>query len=354
MAPGSLLGVQLRWCLATVALVCGSYAGGAALSQSTLVSDWLLERQLAKWSLGNSRFAFTGPYVDAGECLLLDVLPNADYSRGGVYFLGSSTMLHATKLWELPAGERALIHNYAVNSANVDEELQWIRYLIEEEGLLSAGGSKTRVILGLNAFDTRMKRPGSSDEKYVDELFTRHGLYRYDADKGISRVDMAAILRSWTLTRLRAQNLILSLSSHLDFPTSKPDAPAFDSQAQADRTREHLAGGRFDEDLAFSLPILARTLDYLREHEVDVVGVLLPIRSWSQRLPFHARFARSVESLFEERSLRLVDLSTLLRDEDFFDAGHANFKGQSRLHAVLIELAREHTPTFDNVSGTTP
>ena len=323
-----------------------TYVGMVVLSQSKVVAEYILQRQLKKWEQGYSRFMYTGTYEDAGNYLLLDELPKADYSHGGTYFIGSSTMLHATKLWELDVSQRKWIHNYAINSANVEEQFQWIRYLVEQEGLLDSGGNKVRIVIGLNAFDTRIKRPGTSDELYVDQLFSRHGLYAYDPEKGISKTSVKGFERTIALSRMRAQNVILALWSHLDFPSTEVGKPVFDFKFYVASVQAKYEAGIFHEDLEYSLPIFAEMLNYLSSHNVEVVGVLMPVRSWAHDFPFEKEFEQSIQTLFSSHGVKVVDLSSLLKEKDFYDAGHANISGQTKLNKVLIELATEHVGKF--------
>jgi hypothetical protein len=316
--------------------------GMVFLSQSQIVAEYILQRQLKKWEQGYSRFMYTGTYEDAGNYLLLDEIPKADYSHGGSYFIGSSTMLHATKLWELSPSKQKLIHNYAINSANVEEQYQWIRYLVEQEGLLAAGGNKTRIIIGLNAFDTRIKRPGSTDELYVDKLFSRHGLYSYDSVKGISKTDMDGFERTIALSRMRAQNVILAMWSHLDFPSTDVGKPTFDVKSYVESIQTKDKAGLFAEDLDYSTPIFVEMLNYLSSRNVEVIGVLMPMHSWSLAFPFEKKFQERVVALFSSKGFKVVDLTNLLEDDDFFDSGHANIKGQTKLNKVLTALAIEH------------
>lgn len=335
----SLKKFQLYICLASVLVVLATYAAMVALSQSDFVADSILARQLNEWREGSSRYMYTRTYEDAGNYLLLEKLPKADYNHGGVYFIGSSTMLHATKLWELSPENKKLIHNYAINSANVDEQFQWIKYLVEKEGLLSDDGAKTRIVIGLNAYDTRIKRPGSTDELYVDQLFSRHGLYSYSPKNGMSRTEVEGVERLFALSRMRAQNVILAIWKHLDFAKV---VTQFDANKQLEAFKERFDKGFFSEDFQYSMPILSEMLDYLASRDVDVVGVIMPTRDWARELTVQNEFEDNVRNLFGEHSAKVIDLSNLLEEQDFADAGHANIYGQTKVNNVLMTIASEH------------
>ena len=53
------------------------------------INDWFLARQLAKWQATNSKYQYNRGYIDYEGRLFYGEIPTADYSKGGVYFVGS-------------------------------------------------------------------------------------------------------------------------------------------------------------------------------------------------------------------------------------------------------------------------
>lgn len=84
----------------------------AARNQS--LAGWIDRQSQETRRATKGIFSYTGYFVDFEDRLLLDELPAADYSRGGVYLIGSSNLKWATMFWELPPPQQALIHNYAL------------------------------------------------------------------------------------------------------------------------------------------------------------------------------------------------------------------------------------------------
>ena len=113
-------------------------------------------------------------FLDSGDLLLLDELPHIDCSRGGVYFVGSSNLRMALKDWDRSPQEKALVHNLGVPGTNHLFNFQTLRYLVENEGLLRAGGEKTLIVFGVSYHCV-----GHEYDKtcYFATLLGRHGLY---------------------------------------------------------------------------------------------------------------------------------------------------------------------------------
>ena len=85
-------------------------------------------------------FAFNEHYVDYEERFIHQDLSSADYSRGGVYFFGASTMKWALKPWDIPPEIQPYIHNYAWGGSKHSDNYDLIRYLVEKEGMASRSG----------------------------------------------------------------------------------------------------------------------------------------------------------------------------------------------------------------------
>src|SRR5258706_364519 len=133
--------------LALLGLIMLTIAAVDVAAHSTRVAE-----SLDTWQENTSRahdrpFVRTRNYGSFFETQMLDEFPNADYSRGGAYVVGSSIALYCADFHDLAANERRLIHSYGFPLASVAEISQLLHYLIEHEGLLSAGPEKTQLIL---------------------------------------------------------------------------------------------------------------------------------------------------------------------------------------------------------------
>jgi hypothetical protein len=58
-------------------------------------------------------------------------------------------------------------------------------------------------------------------------------------------------------------------------------------------------------------------------------------------------FQQQCEKLCAAKSISFTNLSGFLQDNEFADSAHATYKGQQRLHRVLLEMALEHLSNTD-------
>ena len=70
---------------------------------------------------------------------MLDILPAVDYSRGGVYFLGSSNMKWGSQPWALSGDELIRVHNFGLGGSSQLGILELVKFLVDREGMLRAG-----------------------------------------------------------------------------------------------------------------------------------------------------------------------------------------------------------------------
>src|SRR5262249_19696265 len=80
--------------------------------------------------------------------------------------------------------QQVLIHNYGIGNTCHKMHFDFLRFLVDQEGLLRAGGDKTLVICGASYSN------GQCHEEYFKEFWERHGFFSYSSDCGIQRVAM--------------------------------------------------------------------------------------------------------------------------------------------------------------------
>jgi hypothetical protein len=325
-----------------------TYVVISLLAHSKPIENISLTLQTNQWRRSNEVYAYHPLALDAEDYLLLCELPYADFSRGGVCFIGSSTMEHSVMTWTLPPQQAAYIHNYAISSATYKEQFQWVRFLVKDRGLASAGPGKMRVILGLSYLDTRAKLPGLMDEFFVPDLFHRHGLYQYDADRGISDIPMSRLRRTIILEKMRdcdflqqfGGDLMQRVLSHVKRPTFSP--PESD-QSAADHQMQIMGGfGRWRVTMDYQTGQLSEMIDYLRQHQIEISAVILPLKNWNRLDPFAEAFHQSVVSICTTKEVPLLDVSHDFSDQYFADETHLNYSGQQQLSPQLLTMAQEH------------
>ncbi len=175
-----------KWTQSRVSLVLLVVIGGTAVGVDWLAENQRLADRISSWDLkrfinNEELYMNRGNFLEFEDRLLVDEIPHADYSKGGVYFFGSSDLKWAMKTWELPPDERALIGNYGIGAISHSLEFQFVRYLVEERGLLGAGGEKTHIVLGASWSNALNWSPDS----YFGPIWRRHRLYTYSIKDGI-------------------------------------------------------------------------------------------------------------------------------------------------------------------------
>ena len=339
---------QSAYSLLLLVVTLGTYKAVSILAQDESIAQHIFSRQMDRWQQNNGAYTFHVGFIDSEDRLFLHDLPIADYSKGGVFFIGSSTTQHSVIDWELPPEERECIHNDAIKSANYKEQFQFVRYLVEEEGILKAGGENVLVVLGLCHLDARPKLPGTSDWDFFPRLFERYApLYEYDSSNSLSKKPMSELERWLRLERLRDYSFLKSLwTEYTTFQNSKeqprPKKPNA-AEARGSVSMQKMMGGeKWQQAQDVQLGELEQMIDYLQVRKVKIKGVLLPIASWNHSQPYAARFAQKAGELCALKSVPLIDLSRTIADEGFHDATHMNCQGHRRTGLLLQNLAREH------------
>jgi hypothetical protein len=343
---GATLGaLQTRLALLVALALVLADVGIAALARCRPLLDALFRRELEGWRAHNVIYAYDVGFADSDDRLLLQELPEADFSRGGVSFIGSSTTQHAFATWLLPPEERALVRNLAIKSANMKEQFQVVRWLVEQHGLLGSDPAKMRIVVGLTHFDTREKIRGTTDWNYVPALFDRHGLHDYDSERGISDRPLAAPLRWLRRERMRACGFLVFLSRRGVLEGPPPDASPF--SPESDRAAvafvdQTMGGADWPRAVDGQLAELAAMFGWLQQRGAPVSAVLLPLASWNRVLPQVEPFRARVTELCGARGIPLEDDSGALADACFADHAHLNCRGQEALTPKLAALARAH------------
>lgn len=332
-ADGVLTGFvhQVRLSLLLLAAACATFAAIAAAAHLTPVIDNHVAREVAQQQLTDSIFLYDDGYLDDGDYVLIGQLQRDDHSRGGVYFIGSSQTRTAIMPWRLPPDEQRLIHNYAIGDVRHRELGFYLRSLVEEHGLLRAGGDNVTVFLELSP---ALAAPKNYEENlsYVRHLFTRHGFYSYDAEQGIHRAPMSPLERFVRLQRVHAHRFLRIL---VFSPTRvKPLTPSQQT------LQAFNPGPGWREALAREVQELGAGVDYLQERGVHVRAIFRPSASWIDTLPYEAEYRDAVTPVLAARGVALTDQSDLLDDREIGDDWHATASGQARLHEADRALAR--------------
>jgi len=333
-AVPSLVRFQALIGLALLTVMIGPFVAADLLARSDTVAYWLSVKDLESSQRTHRLFVNRGAYFDTGDKMLFHDLPRADYSKGGVYLFGSSAAMYCLDDYHFSSEQARIIHNYAVYGMNDKELNHFLRFLVDYNGLLSAGGDKTMVMIGLAYTD--VVEPPRLQSLYFPRYFTRAGVFRYDFENGVIPVPMTGIERFVRTEYARGRSFILRLTKIPDDPPHRLTS----FNAFRERATERL-GADWQGVMDRQIPQLANTLDYLKSLNVHVVGVLLPEGTWHDGMPAHEEFLARVKPMFAQKDVPLLDYSHLLVDGDFTDDCHNAPSGTKKIQAALLRQAAE-------------
>jgi hypothetical protein len=313
-----------------------------AMANSQAVQDWMrrVSWQQSKLKKQIPLFCYNEHFSDYEDCLLHKVVPAADFSRGGVYFMGASNMKWALKLWDLPAETRPLIRNFAFGGTKHSSQFEFIRFLVEQEGFLKAGGEKTLVVFGVNYRNAHhSKRNRAGRDEYFDSLWNRHGFYTIAADGSIHRSGLNAVAETMILERIKITGLLKELVNlaYVPFkPTRVQDRNAYNQYWAAGM------GPHWEEMVGSEAAAFGRMVDYLQQRNVKVVAVRMPVGSWEDDLPYERAYIRQLREVCESRGVRIHDFSRMLDDDLFADSIHLTPAGIEKFEPAVMKIALEH------------
>jgi hypothetical protein len=282
------------------------------------------------WQAVDSVYLFDDGYVDDTDYVLLDLLPGADHSKGGVFFIGDSQSRNALMPWRLSPEEQELIHNYSIGDLHHRDQRFFVQMLVEEMGLLDGGPENTTVILGISP---NMARPRDYHRpSYVNSSFERHGLFTYTFDEGMHRAKISDLERFWRVERDAASrfiNIALGLRKSRVLTLNR-ELQTLEYNTQADGWREVM-----DAEVVE----LTELVDYLQAHHVRVRAIARPSASWKKRLPYERTYLDLVTPKLAARNVPVIDQSNLFVDADFVDDNHVKYTAQLKLHNIDREIA---------------
>jgi hypothetical protein len=265
-------------------------------------------------------------YLDDADYLLLGQIPNDDYSRGGVYFIGDSQTAVALMAWRLPPEERALIHNYGVGALRHRDVYHLVRMLVEDFDLLQAGGERTTIVLGASYYLARPAIPGVTLAYYVE----RHHLYSYD-ERGMHPTPLSPLQRAAIMERDRVQRFLSILGGR----PSRVTVHLSDQQTPEGRVLEGDWRASMPEEIGY----LRATIDYLKGRNVNVVVFLPATGSWDDAVPYEAAYRATALPMLAQEGVEVVDEGDWIADEDFADGNHPTYSAQLGLHERNRALA---------------
>jgi hypothetical protein len=329
IASAALLALLLATCLLT-----------DLLARNRGLEHWLMARSSAFADKNHVLFSNTGNFIDFEERVLLDEVPRADYSRGGVYFFGTSNTKWAFTTLDLPAEQQRAIGNYGMGAASHTTVLRLIRYLIEQQDFLAAGEHDLAIIGA--SFHLGFK---DGPAGFFASLLRRHGLFATASDDRIVPAPMSAAEHWLRIEKARSGGFIWNLGRlaknwAMTFRGERP-APPHDEARYQQAWREFM-GPEWRQSINAEIERLRETIAVVRSHGAQVKVMLLPQGSWMDELPFKAHYEAKIRALCQETSTPLIDLSRSMKDEDFVDSNHLTVKAQEKFRDMIMPEITAH------------
>jgi hypothetical protein len=292
-------------------IMIGALAGTCLLLVGLVHSETVrVSMRDISWEQNRSReslpiYCFTNHFTDYEEWFLHDKIPSADFSRGGVYFLGASTMKWALKPWDLPAETRPLIHNYAFGGVKHSDEVDFLRYLVEQQDLLKAGPEKTLIVFAQNyriVHHGRL-RPDEGPGEYFRELWTRHGFYDIDSRGTIRRTPGNPLVENWRLESAKMTGFLRELFN-IFYAMKRPkrvQTPQIYNEEWSTAMESN-----WKEMIDSELGYLKVAIEYLKGRKARVAVMLFPVASWDSELPFQAYYHEKLKAICDPEGVPIA------------------------------------------------
>jgi hypothetical protein len=325
--------------LALLALLVATCLITDVLARNRGLEHWLMARSSAFADKNHVLFSNTGNFIDFEERVLLDEVPRADYSRGGVYFFGTSNTKWAFTTLDLPVEQQRAIGNYGMGAASHTTVLRLIRYLIEQRGFLAAS-ERDLVIIGAS-FHLGFK---DGPAGFFASLLRRRGLFATASDDRIVSAPISTVERWLQIEKARSGGFIWNLGRlaknwAMTFRGERP-APPHDGARYRQAWREFM-GPEWRQNIDTEAERLRETIALVRSRGAQVKVMLLPQGTWMDELPFKAHYEAKIRALCQETSTPLIDLSRSMKNEDFVDSNHLTVKAQEKFRDMIMpEITR--------------
>lgn len=332
---------QATCSLALTAVLLGTCLVTDLLARNRDLERWLTARDSALAEKTGSLFLYTGNFIDFEERLMLDELPQADYSRGGVYFFGTSNMKWAFQTWDLPAEQRRSIGNYGIGASNHTTQLQFIRYLVTYRRFLTAGPNDL-VVIGASF---HLGHRDDLSTSFFGSMLRRQGLYKITKDDQIVPAPISALERWLRTEKARSGGFIwhlgrLAKSWAVTFLGRRDRLPH--NQAKYRQAWRNFMGPRWRQNVDAEVDRFRDTVLFLRSRGAKVKVILLPQGTWMDELPFKAYYEAKIRAECRATETPLQDLSRAIADEDFVDSNHLTVEGQRKFRNLIMDEILDH------------
>jgi hypothetical protein len=324
--------------LATLAILVAVCVSTDLTARNRPLERWLMTQSRSLAEQINKLFSDTGNFIDFEDRVLLDEIPHTDYSKGGVYFFGTSNMKWAFQTWDLPATQKRLIGNYGISASNHTTQLQLIRYLIDQRGFFSAGNLNL-VIFGVSF------HLGVEPSNFFEFLLRRHGLFTINADGQVFPTQVNPIGRWLSIEKARSGGVFWNVGrvtkSYIEWLTGWFHPEPRDPAQYQEMWRLYM-GPNWKPNMDDQIEEFRKTILLVRSYGATVKVILLPQGTWMDSVPFKPYYEVKIRSLCSSTSTALIDLSRSIPDNDFVDSNHLTVQGQQAFRKLIMEIIDGH------------
>jgi hypothetical protein len=327
--------LQAVYSMILLAVLICTCVGVDLLARNRSLERWLTAQTSELARRNHKLFSDTGNFIDFEDRVLLDQIPRTDYSKGGIFFFGTSNMKWAFQTWDLPAAQRHLIGNYGIGASNHTTELELIRYLIAQRGFLSAG-NRDLVVFGVSFHLGVEPTPG-----FFQALLQRHGLFTITQNGRMVPTKLGAVDRWLRVEKARSGGLFWNVGrlgkSWLEWLSGRARPQVHDAAEYQKDWREFM-GDNWKPHMDDEIEVFRKTILLVRSYGADVKVILLPQGTWMDDLPFKPYYEAKIRALCNETSTQLIDLSRSIPDAEFQESNHLTVEGQQDFRKIIMGI----------------
>jgi hypothetical protein len=329
--------------LLMLSVVAGTCLILVAAANSAVVHEWMRE---TSWQQSKSKklmplFCTNDHFIDAQDRILHDQIPSADFSRGGVHFVGACNLAWGLKLWEEPAAIRSLVRNFGVQGTSHADQFDMIRFLVENEGLLKAGAEKTLIVLGTDYHVSHEARVNGNWRMDMRRAWTRRGFYTIDQNDAIHRAALSPAAETIIRERVKITGFLKELVNIAYVATPLKRARVHDPNMYREEWKIAMHSD-WQERIRVDLAAFAETINYLKSHGAKVAVIEMPRASWDANIPFNDFYDKEVPKICNASEVKYYDFSRLVNDDDFASSSHLTPNGVEKLQAAVRPIYLEH------------
>ena len=230
---------------------------------------------------------------------------------------------------------------------------QFIRYLVEDEGLLRAGSDKTIVIIGLS-FPSGSHRETLKPKSLFRSFFGRDPMSSYDVEHGLRRVPMSPVQRRLRVEEVRNQAFwtwLKNVINDRDLDYLRPIVHQPDNVTR-DFWLDWLGGPGWEQGMDLEIEEI-RPPDRLppgaerpRRDRLSAGRQLVQGLCACHAAP-HERAGDAVR-----KSVPLLDFADRLSDDQFADSVHLTYAASQQVERTVFDVARTHLQVKGLLAGT--